>query len=181
MWDATNKARGTDDDAGAGQFKNFDRLYNDRLKDDPRIPGNDDDGSGKFKTFDKLWNDRLKDDPSIPERAKAGLKDLPHPLAGPQCHDRILQIYNCSSNSVGHTTECRTENPWQRTDALPETTDSGWCDKDYAESPTTVTFNKELKALGVDPNSAAADLIGSRAYAWARGDDVGRDQQSAWN
>ena len=82
MWDAANKAKqqlGGDDNDGAGQFKTFDQLYNERLKDDPRIPGNDDDGAGKFKTFDKLWNDRLKDDPAIPKAAKAGLKDLPHP------------------------------------------------------------------------------------------------------
>ena len=69
---------GNDDD-GAGKFKTFDTLWNERLKDDPAIPGNDDDGAGQFKTFDQLWNDRLKDDPAIPKAAKAGLEDLPHP------------------------------------------------------------------------------------------------------
>ena len=38
MWDAANKARGTDNDEGAGKHKNFDQLWNDVLKDDPRIP-----------------------------------------------------------------------------------------------------------------------------------------------
>ena len=38
MWDAANKARGTDNDEGAGKYKNFDQLWNDVLKDDPRIP-----------------------------------------------------------------------------------------------------------------------------------------------
>ena len=81
MWDAANKAKRKlgDDGDGAGQFKNFDQLWKDRLKDDPSIPGNDNDGAGKFKNFDQLWNDRLKDDPAIPKGAKAGLKDLPHP------------------------------------------------------------------------------------------------------
>ncbi len=79
MWDAANKAKQQlGDNDGAGQFKTFDQLYNERLKDDPRIPGNDNDGAGKFKTFDKLWNDRLKDDPAIPKAAKAGLEKLPH-------------------------------------------------------------------------------------------------------
>ena len=79
MWDAANKPRGNNDDGdGAGKFKNFDQLWNDRLKGDPSIPGNDDDGAGKFKNFDQLWNDRLKDDPAIPKAAKAGLEDLPH-------------------------------------------------------------------------------------------------------
>ena len=81
MWDAANKAkrRPGDDADGAGQFKNFDQLYNDRLKGDPAIPGNDNDGAGKFKNFDQLWDERLKDDPAIPKSAKAGLKDLPRP------------------------------------------------------------------------------------------------------
>ena len=38
MWDAANKARGTDNDEGAGKYKNFDQLWNGVLKDDPRIP-----------------------------------------------------------------------------------------------------------------------------------------------
>ena len=50
MWDAANKARGTDGDEGAGKYKNFDQL----------------------------WNDVLKDDPSIPAHAKAALGDIPH-------------------------------------------------------------------------------------------------------
>ncbi len=80
MWDAANKQRGNDDDNdGAGKLKNFDQVWNDRLKDDPRIPGNDDEGAGKFKNFDKIWDDRLKDDPNIKPKQKKGLADLPHP------------------------------------------------------------------------------------------------------
>ena len=51
MWDAINKARGND---------------------------GDDEGAGKHKNFDQLWNNVLKDDPRIPDEAKAALKDVPH-------------------------------------------------------------------------------------------------------
>ena len=99
MWDAANKEKRRlgDDGAGAGQFKNFDQLWKDRLKGDPSIPGNDNDGAGKFKNFDQLWNDRLKDDPNISPRQKAGLADLPHPevsLHQTHLESHIYHIYH---------------------------------------------------------------------------------------
>ena len=53
MWDAANKAK--------------------------RRSGADADGAGQFKNFDQLYNDRLKDDPNIDPSQRAGLEDLPHP------------------------------------------------------------------------------------------------------
>ncbi len=121
MWDAANKEkrRSGDDADGAGKFKNFDQLYNDRLKGDPAIPGNDNDGAGKFKNFDQLWNDRLKDDPAIPKAAKAGLEDLPH-------RDSFQHTLNLQSRiwwDMGPHDERRIRG--NATDSLPERMLSG--------------------------------------------------------
>ena len=52
MWDAANKAKQRLGEDG----KNFDQIWNDRLKDVPSIPGNDDDGAEPkhLKTMSQL-------------------------------------------------------------------------------------------------------------------------------
>ena len=92
------------------------------MKGDPSIPGNDNDGAGKFKNFDQLWDDRLKDDPAIPKGAKAGLKDLPHPephvyLGG--TYNRMMNGESVPTRRMCYQRGCPVVGPLSIRDFLP--------------------------------------------------------------